>query len=96
MRTSTHLNLLRRGRHFSSIFVHYDCRHGGLADRNAFDKEHGRVELRGLRQRPAEKCQERNLGEACKLVQNELERVATYVRETMEEAAFSLSFMNSK
>lgn len=37
-----------------------------------------------------------NVGEACKLVQHASEQVPTYVRETMEEAALSFSFMNSK
>lgn len=55
--TGSNLNLLRRGRHFAFIFVHYDGGHGGLTNRNAFHQEHGRVQLRGLRQRPAEKCQ---------------------------------------
>lgn len=63
LRWSWNLNLLRRGRHFRSIFVPYHGRHGGLANRNAFDEEHGRVELRGLRQRPAENVEwERDLG----------------------------------
>lgn len=55
MHTSSNLNLLRRGGHFGSIFVHHDGRHGGLTNRNAFYQEHGRIELCGLCQRPA-KC----------------------------------------
>lgn len=96
MSTSSNLNLLRCGRHFGSIFVHYDGRHGGLANRNAFDKEHGCIELRRLCQRPAENVREKIKAKGCKLVQHEPEHAPTHVRETMEEAAFSFSFMNSK
>lgn len=97
LHTGSNLNLLRRGRHFGLIFVHYDGGHGGLTNRNAFHQEHGRVQLRGLRQRPAEKCRGETDVKLCKLVRPEPEpHVPTHVRETMEEAALSFSFMNSK
>lgn len=95
--TSSNLNLLGRGRHFGFILVHYDGGHGGLTDRNAFDQEHSRVELGGLGQRSAEKRPGRKsdarLANWCSL---KPQRVSTYVSETMEEAALSFSFMNSK
>lgn len=57
MHAGSNLNLLRRGRHFGLIFVQYNGGHGGLTNRNAFHQEHSRVQLRGLRQRPADKRQ---------------------------------------